>query len=138
MFLNWYIKKIIRLIFQVSDGMGTTQLDFGPIFCQRFAAHNSDEVSLQSKSKPSKNIPGKPLVRNQVEENEDRIWFLGQFVFYYDEKHIIDNVTKLLFSLLFLILNAIYLLFHRFHPDTITYLNLFTRNYLMKTDIKRH
>ena len=99
--------------------MGTTQLDFGPMFRQRFAAHNSNEDSLQSKSKPPKNIPGKPLVRNQVEENEDRIWFLGPFVFYDDEKHIIDNVAKLLFPLLFLILNAIYFLFHRFHPDTI-------------------
>ena len=119
MFLNWYIKKIIRFIFQVSDGMGITQLDFGPIFCQRFAAHNSDEDSLQSKSKPSKNIQGKPLVRNQVEENEDRIWFLSPFVFYDDERHIIDNVAKLLFPLLFLILNAIYFLFYRFHPDNI-------------------
>ena len=99
--------------------MSTTQLNIGPIFRQKFPADNSDEDSLQSKSKPSKNIPRKPLVRHQAEENKDKIWFLGPFVFYDDEKHIIDNVAKLLFPLLFLILNAIYFLFHKFHPDTI-------------------
>lgn len=99
--------------------MGTTQLNFGPLFRQRFAADNSDKGSLQSKVKPHKNIPGKPLVRQIAEENEDRIWFLGPFVFYNDEKHIIDNVAKLLFPLLFLILNAIYFLFHKYHPDTV-------------------
>ena len=118
MFLNWYIKKLYGSSFRYQMAWASLSL-IGPIFCQRFAAHNSDEDSLQSKSKPSKNIPGKPLVRNQVEENEDRIWFLSPFVFYDDERHIIDNVAKLLFPLLFLILNAIYFLFHRFHPDTI-------------------
>ena len=99
--------------------MNTSHFDFGPTFCQRFPADDSYEESFQSKSRRSLKIPGKPLVRQQVEENEDKIWFLGPFVFYDDEKHIIDNVAKLLFPLLFLILNAIYFLFHRFHPDTV-------------------
>ena len=114
------IQKNIRLIFQLSGSVSTTQLDFGPTYRQRFPADNSDEDSLQSKTQQFRHLPNKSLVRLQPEENERKIWFLGPFVFYDDEKHIIDNVAKLLFPLLFLILNAIYFLFHRFHPDTVT------------------
>ena len=99
--------------------MNTSHFDFGSTFHQRFPADNRDEELLKFQSERSKYIPGKPFLRKQVEENEDSVWFLGPFVFYDDEKHIIDNVAKFLFPLLFLILNAIYFLFHRFHPDTV-------------------
>ena len=47
------------------------------------------------------------------------VTIVGPFVFYSMGQHVVDNCSKIMFPLMFILANAIYFSFHRLHPDTV-------------------
>jgi len=49
-----------------------------------------------------------------------KVRFIGPFVLFDENQHVIDNISKIGFPLMFILANGVYFLFHYYHPDTVS------------------
>ena len=95
---------ILHCLFQGSSGSITNG-----------SAKNKDSTIIEMEQLSNKDQPG-IMYRDSA--------ICGPFIFYTDQVHIIDTLSKIVFPVGFVLFNAIYFMFHRMHPDTVNWMSL--------------